>query len=78
MNYDLPSYSTVINNELISKIAQLDPDTMYDYTYQVDPDVKMDNPLDPQSYLNPYHPFNKFTICQFDLANSNFKVLNKR
>ena len=71
-------HSSAVEQTVGTKLANLDSDRMYDYTYQVDPDVEIENPLDPASFLNPYHPFNKVTICQFDVDNSNFKVLNKR
>lgn len=60
-------------------IGELDVQRLFNYTYQVDEDILIDNPLDAVSFLDPYHPFNKFTICQFDTSPKTvIKILNKR
>lgn len=47
-------------------ITKYDPDNVYDYTYVVPEDVLIEDPLDPNSFLNEAHIFNKFTLCEMD------------
>ena len=63
-----------------NKIATLDTDHIFDYAYTVDPDIEISDPLAPESFLDPYHPFNAYTICQMitDDGYNQFKILNIR
>lgn len=54
-------------NALLTKIGQMDYDNNYNYSYVVDPDVEIKDPLDPKSFLNSNHVYNPFTICEFVL-----------
>ena len=49
---------------------------MYDFSYVVDKDVLIDNPIDSNSFLNSNHIYNKFTICQIDTDNSDIYITN--
>lgn len=39
---------------------------IFDYTYRVNPEQEIDNPLDSAQFFNYYHIDNKFTIAQVD------------
>lgn len=43
----------------------------FDYTYIVDEDVNIPNPLLPDTFFNSNHIFNAYTIAQFDTNTSN-------
>ena len=50
-------------------------DYKFDYTYIVPDDVRIDNPLDPDSFWSSNHYCSKFTIAQLDLDNSKITIL---
>ena len=62
---------------LKSKILQLDTKRVFDFAYDVDEDTLVENPLDPNSFLDPNHIFNKFTICQMDTPRLTVFITNK-
>ena len=51
---------------MLTLIPRFDVDNIFNYTYQVDDDELIANPLEAASFLNTNHIYNKFTICQFD------------
>ena len=51
-------------NLVNEKINSLNEDGIYNYTYEIDDAVKIDNPLSSISFLNYNHFYNPFTICQ--------------
>lgn len=60
-------------------IPRLDKDNVFNYTYQVDDDELISDPLDAASFLNPNHIFNKFTICQLDTSdNTSIYIAGKK
>ena len=62
---------------LFEIIKALDADCKFNYSHKVDNDVLIENPLDPNSFLDKNHPYNKATICRWDYKNSTIKVTNK-
>lgn len=52
-------------------IPQFDIDNQFQYVYDIPENVLIEDPLDPYSFLNPYHIYNKFTICQLDTTRTN-------
>lgn len=57
-------------------ISTLDVNHNFYYTNFPKEDTKIPNPLNPKSYFNVNHKYNKFTIPQ--VSTVNIKVLNKR
>lgn len=56
-------------NEYLAKylttVINLDKDYKYDFTYKISEDTNIiDNPLNPKSFLESNHIYNKFTICE--------------
>ena len=50
---------------------------IFDYTYVVPEDIKIEDPLTSASFENTNHIYNKFTICQPDVGSfETIKVLN--
>lgn len=47
----------------------------FNYTYTVPDDVKIDDPLNPDSFWSSNHYCSRFTIAQLDLNNSNITIL---
>lgn len=45
-----------------------DKNNIFNYTKEINEDSIIRNPLDSSSFLNQYHIFNQFTICQLDTA----------
>lgn len=55
-------------SNVLSKVEQLDQAAgyLYNYTYIVDSDVEIENPLDPISFFDPNHIYNDNTIGMID------------
>ena len=45
-------------------MSYLDKDEVFKYNYEVPSDKLVDNPVKAESFNNPNHIFNAFTICQ--------------
>ena len=70
---DINVRNTLIRNKILSKLTNTG--YKFDYTYIVPDDVKIDNPLDPDSFWSSNHYCSKFTIAQLDLDNSKITIL---
>lgn len=62
---------------IMNKMFELDRDNHYDYTYQVDRDIAIDNPLSANSFENINHIFNAYTICQMNNKGVTLDITNK-
>ena len=49
----------------------------YNYTYVVDKDEEIKNPLNAEAFLDSNHIFNKFTICQMNTSTTDIYITNK-
>lgn len=65
--------NTLVRNKIQSNLKNTD--YKFDYTYIVPDDVRIDNPLDPDSFWSSNHYCSKFTIAQLDLDNSKITIL---
>lgn len=70
---DINVRNTLIRNKILSNLTNTD--YKFDYTYIVPDDVRIDNPLDPDSFWSSNHYCSKFTIAQLDLDNSKITIL---
>lgn len=70
---DITVRNTLIRNKILSNLTNTD--YKFDYTYIVPDDVRIDNPLDPDSFWSSNHYCSKFTIAQLDLDNSKITIL---
>lgn len=70
---DITVRNTLIRNKIRSNLTNTG--YKFDYTYIVPDDVKIDNPLDPDSFWSSNHYCSKFTIAQLDLDNSKITIL---
>ena len=70
-------FSKEPNSNVKDKIKSKLKDTKYkfDYTYVVPDDIKVDNPLDSDSFWSSNHYCSKFTIAQLDLDNSKITII---
>ena len=55
-------------NRILKLIQRYDPDNVFNYTYQVNEDDLIEDPLNARAFLNPKHIFNQATICQLDTS----------
>lgn len=55
--------------------AGLDPNGYYNYTYEVNDSVRIDNPLNANSFNDINHIYNPYTICQIGAID--VKVINR-
>lgn len=62
-----------VKNKILSNLENTG--YRFDYTYIVPDDVKIDNPLDHDSFWSSNHYCSKFTIAQLDLDNSKITIL---
>lgn len=62
-----------VKNKILSNLDKTG--YKFDYTYIVPDDVKIDKPLDPDSFWSSNHYCSKFTIAQLDLDNSKIMIL---
>ena len=51
-------------NELLIHLKKLDGDEDFNLTYDVPDEVKILNPIDANSFNDPNHIYNKFTLCE--------------
>lgn len=70
---DVNVRNTLVRNKIQSKLTNTG--YKFDYTYIVPDDVKIDDPLDPDSFWSSNHYCSKFTIAQLDLDNSKITIL---
>ena len=70
---DINARNTLVRNKILSNLKNTD--YKFDYTYIVPDDVKIDDPLDPDSFWSSNHYCSKFTIAQLDLDNSKITIL---
>ena len=79
----LYTHTDNINDEYFERmlllIPRFDRDNVFNYTYQVDEDELIEDPLEASSFLNPNHIFNKFTICELDTSdNTSIYIAGKK
>lgn len=53
-----------VDKVVLDKVQELDQDGLFNYMYEVPTDRFIKDPLLGESFMNPVHPYNKFTICQ--------------
>ena len=70
---DITARNTLVRNKILSNLENTD--YKFDYTYIVPDDVKIDDPLDPDSFWSSNHYCSRFTIAQLDLDNSKITIL---
>ena len=70
---DITARNTLVRNKILSNLTNTG--YKFDYTYIVPDDVRIDNPLDPDSFWSSNHYCSKFTIAQLDLDNSKITIL---
>ena len=76
------SSNTAWDNEIYEKIYEkirlLDCNNRFNYTYVVNDDEKIVDPLDSKSFLDLNHPYNDYTICQINTATlaNNLQITN--
>lgn len=70
---DINARNTLVRNKIQSNLENTG--YKFDYTYIVPDDVKIDDPLDPDSFWSSNHYCSKFTIAQLDLDNSKITIL---
>lgn len=79
----LYTHTEMIDDEYFERILQLiprfDKDNVFNYTYQVNEDECISNPLEAASFMNTNHIYNKFTICEFDSTdNTSIYIAGKK
>lgn len=70
---NITARNTLVRNKILSNLENTG--YKFDYTYIVPDDVRIDNPLDPDSFWSSNHYCSKFTIAQLDLDNSKITIL---
>lgn len=70
---DINARNTLVRNKILDNLE--DTGYKFDYTYIVPDDIRIDNPLDPDSFWSSNHYCSKFTIAQLDLDNSKITIL---
>lgn len=60
------------------RIIGLDEDDEYNYTFTPEGNDLIVNPLDPKSFWNSNHVYNKFIIPQLDFDNLNYKFITTK
>lgn len=56
--------------ELLNKVNTYNLDYVFSYTYQVPQSQLIEDPLNSVSFLNSGHPYNKFTICEWNISDT--------
>ena len=83
--YTMPQHFKSIDNgsqlfkDVQKLISKLDPKSLYDWSYHVPEISEVEEPLDPYSFFNQNHIYNKFTICELNpVLDSSIRILGKR
>ena len=73
-------YTEQIDNfdAIVSEVAKYDTERIFDFTYQVEEDQLIENPLKADTFMNPVHPYNRYTICQANFTTSKYNILTNR
>lgn len=69
--YEYEAYS---QSEILHEIINLDKNNEFNYLYQIEEEVLIEDPLLSKSFTNSNHFYNPYTICQWDVENED---LNK-
>ena len=71
-------YSTSLEadefDRYVELIPKFDEERKFNYTYSPSKNNMIEDPLDSESFLNPYHIYNKYTICQLDTSKIKYTV----
>ena len=59
---------------IYDKIKELDFNHLFNYTYVVDEDVEIKNPLAGRSFLDSNHIMNPYSICQLDTSDEAYNI----
>lgn len=59
-------YTNELNDALLNKMGEYDPNHKFDFTFTPNDSVKIMNPLNASSFFDVNHICNKFTIAQID------------
>jgi len=62
---------------IYEKLKELDYHRLFNYTYVVNDDEKIEDPLKSSAFLNTNHILNPATICQIDTGNTQIYITNK-
>jgi hypothetical protein len=74
---DSNQYANPSTQRVLAAMKLYDYDDSFNYTHSVDKDVLIENPLNPISFLDVNHPYNKFTICQMNTGLNDIAVTTK-
>lgn len=74
--YDSSVLGTGVDEVVLNKVQGLDQDGLFNYMYEVPTDRFIKDPLLGESFMNPVHPYNKFTICQMNTP-VEMNIMNK-
>ena len=85
-NPNSPDFSSTYNiteQEILSKVQELDINNIFKYNFEVDDNDKILNPLQADTFFNSNHIFNQFTIGEGNLrmypnTESNISIVNNR
>ena len=75
-NYDSSVLGVGVDKVVLEKVQALDQDGLFNYMYEVPTDRFIKDPLLGESFMNPVHPYNKFTICQM-MTPVEMNIMNK-
>lgn len=80
---DFTSTYKITEQEILSKVQELDINNIFKYNFEVDDNDKILNPLQADTFFNSNHIFNQFTIGEGDLrmypnTESNILIINNR
>lgn len=60
-------------DDVLTTIAKLDVDSIFDFTYKIPDSQLIMYPLDAISFLDSNHPMNRFTICQYIINENKYR-----
>lgn len=80
LKYDLDKSKYINTTDIlkttVEKIKEKDTERYFNYIYQLDDNNEIKDPLDSYSFFDKRHIYNKFTIAEWDVANSSIQILN--
>lgn len=73
---DSDEQSRIRFSSVLNKVSELDYENKFKYTYQVQNNELISNPLEASSFLLEIHPYNKYMISQYDSNSENIQIFN--
>lgn len=68
-------YDNEVDETIMHRTYELDPDRVFDYTYDIPEDILIEDPLEADSFFDENHVFNPFTMGEWETSSKKNKMI---